>query len=76
MISSGARIENVRRVRPDKTAGQSSKTVQSWVVGAEGFSGTHTTVILVAWVLSLAWMIWLVVVAWRIRGSDLRRLAR
>jgi hypothetical protein len=39
--------------------------VQGWVVGSEGFSGTHTTLILLAWVLSLAWMIWLVVVAWR-----------
>jgi hypothetical protein len=35
------------------------------VVGSGGFSGTHTTLILVAWVLSLAWMVWLVVVAWR-----------
>src|SRR5919198_1532636 len=38
--------------------------VQGWVVGSEGFSGTHTTLILLAWVLSVAWMIWLVVVAW------------
>ena len=38
---------------------------QGWVVGSEGFSGTHTTLILVAWGLSLGWMIWLVIVAWR-----------
>jgi len=39
--------------------------LQGWVVGRDGFSGTHTTLILVAWILSLAWMIWLVVSAWR-----------
>jgi hypothetical protein len=49
--------------------------VQGWVVGSEGFSETHTTLILVAWALSLAWMIWQVVVAWRMRDSDARRLA-
>jgi hypothetical protein len=44
--------------------------VQGWVVGSEGFSRTHTTLILVAWALTLAWMIWLVVVAWRMPDSD------
>ncbi|QWZ06417.1 hypothetical protein KRR39_12500 [Nocardioides panacis] len=39
--------------------------VQGWVVGAQGFSGTHTILILVAWALSLVWMIWLGVVLWR-----------
>jgi hypothetical protein len=48
--------------------------VQGWVVGSEGFSGTHTTLILLAWVLSLAWMIWLVVVAWRMQDPEARRL--
>jgi hypothetical protein len=48
---------------------------QGWVVGAEGFSGTHTTLILLAWVLSLAWMIWLVVVAWRMQDPEIRRPA-
>jgi hypothetical protein len=42
---------------------------QGWVVGAEGFSPTHTILILVTWALSLAWMIWLVVLAWRIKES-------
>jgi hypothetical protein len=46
--------------------------VQGWVVGAEGFSQTHTILILVAWVLSVAWMIWLVVVAWRMQESGAR----
>ena len=46
--------------------------VQGWVVGSEGFSGTHTILILLAWILSLAWMTWLCVVAWRMRDSDVR----
>ena len=48
--------------------------VQGWVVGSR-ISGTNTTLILVAWALSLTWMIWLVVVAWRMRDSDARSLA-
>jgi hypothetical protein len=47
--------------------------VQGWVVGSEGFSGTHTILILVAWALTLAWMIWLVVVAWRMRNPEASR---
>jgi hypothetical protein len=43
--------------------------VQDWVLGSEGFSRTHTILIVLAWVLTLAWMIWLVVVAWRMRDS-------
>ena len=39
--------------------------VQGWVVGEEGFSQTLSIAIVLAWVLGLAWMIWLVVVAWR-----------
>jgi hypothetical protein len=48
--------------------------MQGWVVGAEGFSATHTILILVAWVLTLAWMIWLVIVAWRMQESEARPL--
>lgn len=44
-----------------------SYLAQGWVVGTQGFSGTDTILILVAWVLSVAWMIWLVVVARRHR---------
>jgi hypothetical protein len=43
--------------------------VQGWVVGSEGFSRTHTILILVTWALSVAWMIWLVVLAWRMPES-------
>ena len=49
--------------------------VQGWVVGSEGFSGTNDLLITVAWVISVTWMIWLVVVAWRMQGSEPRRLA-
>lgn len=49
--------------------------VQGGVVGSEGFSGTHDTLIVLAWVLSVAWMIWLVVVARRVQDSDARRPA-
>ena len=49
--------------------------VQGWVIGAEGFSGTHSTLILVAYVFSLAWMIWLLIVAWRMKDMEARRPA-
>ena len=39
--------------------------VQGWVLGSEGFSATNTSAILASYVLILAWIIWLVVVAWR-----------
>ena len=43
--------------------------VQGWVAGSEGFSRTHTIAIVLAWVLNLAWMIWLVVVARRVQDG-------
>ena len=45
--------------------------VQGWVVGEEGFSQTMSVAIVLAWVLSLAWMVWLGVVAWRMQESEL-----
>ena len=48
--------------------------VQGWVVGSEGFSQTVSIAIVLAWVLSLAWMIWLVVVAWRMQNAESHRL--
>jgi hypothetical protein len=49
--------------------------VQGWVAGSEGFSRTETIAIVLAEVLNLAWMIWRVVVAWRMQDSEPRRLA-
>jgi len=43
--------------------------VQGWEVGSEGCSRTQTIPIVLAFVLNLAWMIWLVVVAWRMQDS-------
>ena len=43
--------------------------VQGWVAGSEGFSRTQTILIVLAFVLNLAWMIWLVVVAWRMQET-------
>ncbi len=37
--------------------------VQGWVAGTEGFSETQTIAIMLAWILNLAWMMWLVVAA-------------
>ena len=44
--------------------------VQGWVVGSEGFSHTMSIAIVLAWILDLAWMIWLVMVAWRRQDSE------
>jgi hypothetical protein len=49
--------------------------VQGWVVGEEGFSQTLSIAIVLAWVLSLAWMIWLGVVAWRMPDAEPHHLA-
>jgi uncharacterized membrane protein len=43
--------------------------VQGWVVGAEGFSATQSILIVAAWVLSVAWMIWLAVITRRMHDS-------
>jgi hypothetical protein len=39
--------------------------VQGWVVGSEGFSRSESIAIVLAFVLDVAWMTWLVVLAWR-----------
>jgi hypothetical protein len=49
--------------------------VQGWVVGEEGFSQTLSIAIVLAWVLGLAWMIWLGVIAWRMPDAAPHRLA-
>jgi hypothetical protein len=48
---------------------------QGWIVGTEGFSPMMSNAIVLAEVLDVVWMIWLVVIAWRMRGSEPRRLA-
>jgi hypothetical protein len=48
---------------------------QGWVVGIEGFSPTMSNAIVLAEVLDGVWMIWLVVVAWRMRDAAPGRLA-
>ena len=45
--------------------------VQGWAVGSEGFSPMHSAAIVLAWILSLVWMLWLAVVAWRMQRSEL-----
>jgi hypothetical protein len=49
--------------------------VQGVVIGSDGFSGTHSTLIVVAWVISVAWMIWLAGIAWRKQDSEASRPA-
>src|SRR3954469_16275670 len=46
---------------------------QGWVVGFQGFSRTESVAIVLAFVLDLAWMVWLVVIARRTHDEDLRR---
>ena len=43
--------------------------MQGWVLGSEGFSATNTFAIQASYVLILAWVIWLLVVAWRTKAS-------
>ncbi|GAA2359412.1 DUF4386 family protein [Dactylosporangium salmoneum] len=49
---------------------------QGWVAGSEGFTPAQTILIVQAFVLNLAWMIWLVVVAWRAQGTKAPSPAR
>jgi hypothetical protein len=43
---------------------------QGWLVGVEGFSPAVSIAIVLAWVLSLVWMIWLAIVAWRTPAAE------
>jgi hypothetical protein len=43
--------------------------VQGWLAGAEGFSQPHTFAIVLAELLNATWMMWLLVVAWRMPHS-------
>ena len=44
--------------------------VQGWVLGFEGFPETNTAAILAGYVLALAWILWLVVLAGRSKESS------
>ncbi len=44
--------------------------VQGWVLSNEGFSPTHTLTIIIAEILTLIWIIWLLVAAWRLKATD------
>jgi hypothetical protein len=48
---------------------------QGWIVGSEGFSPTMSNAIVLAEVLDVVWMVWLLVVAWRMKDPEPRRLA-
>ncbi len=43
--------------------------VQGWVLGAEGFSASNTVPQLLAYLLIVAWSLWLLIVAWRMKKS-------
>jgi hydrogenase/urease accessory protein HupE len=43
--------------------------VQGWVLGTEGFSANNTFPTLAGYVLILAWIVWLFVVAWWTKAS-------
>ena len=47
-----------------------SYLMQGWVVGTEGFSQTESVLIVLSWVLSVAWMIWLAIVARQMPDSE------
>lgn len=44
--------------------------VQGWLVGSEGFSPAHSAAIVLAWILSLTWMVWLLIVVRRRHDSE------
>jgi hypothetical protein len=47
--------------------------VEGWVAGSEGFTATHSTLIVMSWALSLVWMIWMLVLTRRSpHGADSR----
>jgi hypothetical protein len=45
--------------------------VQGWVVGVKGFSSSESILIVLAWALTLAWVIWLMVVVRRAQTETL-----
>jgi hypothetical protein len=76
--SSNHTVAATQPIHPDPTQPPDASGAPSggWVFPAGSGSLTqtqNTILILVAWVLTLAWMIWLIVVAWRMPDSDASR---
>lgn len=42
-----------------------SYLAQGWVAGSDGFSSAQSFAIVIAWALSLVWMVWLALITWR-----------
>lgn len=45
---------------------------QGWTAGSEGFSSAHTMAIVLAEIVNVVWMIWLLIVAWRMPETESR----
>ncbi|MBX3431234.1 MAG: hypothetical protein KF779_16730 [Hyphomonadaceae bacterium] len=43
----------------------SAYLAQGWLVGVEGFSAEHSVAIVLSWILSVAWMSWMAIAAFR-----------
>ena len=43
--------------------------VQGWVIGTEGFSGTNGVIYDISGLATIVWIIWLLIVAWRMKES-------
>lgn len=43
--------------------------IQGWVIGSEGFSNSNTLPTLLGYILWLAWSIWLLITAWRMKAA-------
>ncbi len=60
-------VQNLRPIGYLMGLSGAAWTVQGWVLSNEGFSPTHTLTIIIAEVLTLIWILWLLVAAWRIK---------
>lgn len=49
---------------------------QGWIAGTEGFTSLQSIAIVLGWLLSVAWMIWLAVAAWGESSADTTQAAK